>query len=180
MNMNEVIFNYLYSFTRQNPALDALIVFVAEWYGLIILVSLFIYLYKHRDNPARGVRDLFVVGVTAVSAWFIAHFFKDVFHTLRPFDAIPTIKPLVVESGFGYAFPSGHATFFMALASSLWFYHKQLAVFFGVSAVLIGFARVSAGVHWPVDILGGLTLGYAIGVGAYYFIRYLRFGDMSV
>ncbi|HAS85116.1 MAG TPA: hypothetical protein DCS23_03565 [Candidatus Yonathbacteria bacterium] len=159
--MNEATFNYLYSFAHRSQWLDFVISFTAEWYGLIILAVLFVYLFKHKDNFKKGVTDLVVVSVTAVSAWFIAHFFKDVFHTLRPFDVSPAITPLVSESG--YAFPSGHATFFMALASSLWFYHKRLAVFFGISAVLIGFARVSAGIHWPVDILGGLFLGYAIG-----------------
>ncbi|OIP66478.1 MAG: hypothetical protein CO060_02750 [Candidatus Yonathbacteria bacterium CG_4_9_14_0_2_um_filter_43_16] len=159
--MNETIFNYLYGFAHKSPWLDSVISFTAEWYGLIILTVLFVYLFKHKDNFKKGVRDVVVVSVTAVSAWFIAHFFKDVFHTLRPFDVSSAITPLVLESG--YAFPSGHATFFMALASSLWFYHKRLAIFFGISAVLIGLARVSAGIHWPVDILGGLFFGYAIG-----------------
>lgn len=159
--MNETIFNFFYSFAHQSSVMDTAIRFAAEWYGYIILVALFVYLFEHKDNPKKGVRDLFVVGVAAVSAWFIAHFFKDVFQTLRPFAADMSVMPLITESG--YAFPSGHATFFMALASSLWFYHKRLAVFFGVSAVLIGLARIAAGIHWPVDILGGLILGYAIG-----------------
>ncbi len=163
--MNETIFNYFYSFAHRSQWLDFVISFTAEWYGLLILGALFIYLFKHKDNLRKGVTDLVVVSVTAVSAWFIAHYFKDVFQTLRPFDVSPAVVPLVSESG--YAFPSGHATFFMALASSLWFYHKKLAVFFGISAVLIGIARISAGVHWPVDILGGLFLGYAIGATLY-------------
>lgn len=159
--MNDTIFNYLYSFAHKSTTLDFCISFVAEWYGLVILGTLFIYLFKHKDNLKKGATDLVVVSITAVSAWFLAHFFKDFFHTLRPFDASSSVVPLVKESG--YAFPSGHATFFMALASSLWFYHKRLAVFFGISAVIIGIARVSAGIHWPVDILGGLFLGYVIG-----------------
>lgn len=163
--MNQTFFHYLHSFAHKSSVLDFTIAFTAEWYGLIILATLFVYLFKHRDNPKKGIRDLLVVGVTAVSAWLIAHVFKDFFHTLRPFDADLSIIPLVTETG--YAFPSGHATFFMALASSLWFYHKRLAVFFGVSAVLIGVARVAAGIHWPVDILGGLFLGYAIGTTLY-------------
>ena len=159
--MNEVIFNYFYSFAHINSALDFTIAFTAEWYGYIILATLFFYLFKHRDNPKKGVRDIFVVGATAVFAYIVAYIFKDAFHTLRPFDAHSWVTPLVPETG--YAFPSGHATFFMALASSLWFYHKRLAVFFGFSALLIGIARISAGIHWPIDILGGLFLGYAIG-----------------
>lgn len=166
--MNETIFNYLYGFAHESSLVDTAIRFAAEWYGYIILVALFVYLFEHRDDPQKGVRDLFVVGATAVSAWFIAHFFKDVFQTLRPFAADANVIPLLSESG--YAFPSGHATFFMSLAASLWFYHKHLAIFFGFSAVLIGLARVAAGIHWPVDILGGLILGYAIGTFLHNFI----------
>jgi undecaprenyl-diphosphatase len=159
--MNETIFNYFYSFAHRTATIDFVIAYIAEWYGIVILVALFLYLFEHRDNPKKGVRDLFVVGATAASAWVIAYAFKDAFHTLRPFDALSTVAPLVSEHG--YAFPSGHATFFMSLAASLWYYHKRLAVFFGISAVLIGLARISAGVHWPIDILGGLILGYVIG-----------------
>ena len=157
--MNEAIFAYFYSFAHRSRLLDAVIGFTAEWYGIIILGALFIYLFKHRDNIKKGVKDVVVVSVTAVSAWFIAHFFKDVFHTLRPFDAVSSVYPLVSESG--YAFPSGHATFFMALASSLWFYHKRLALFFGFSAVLIGIARMQAGVHHGLDVVGGLLISVA-------------------
>lgn len=168
--MNQTIFNLFYALAHQSPTFDAIISFIAVQYGLIILVALFIYLFEHEDKK-KGVKDLFVVLASAVTAWFLAHFLKNMFHTLRPFAALSWVRPLVLESG--YAFPSGHATFFMALASALWFYHKRLAVFFGLSAVLIGLARISAGIHWPVDILGGLALGYIIGTSAYYVIRRL-------
>lgn len=163
--MNEIIFNYFYSSAHKSSLLDFVIVFIAEWYGLIILALLFFYLYKHRDDLKKGVGDLLVVGITAVAAWFIAHFFKDVFHTLRPFDVLSWVDPLIYKTGF--AFPSGHATFFMALASVLWYYHKYLGLFFGFSAVIIGIARVSAGVHWPLDIVGGWILGAMISIVAH-------------
>lgn len=163
--MYETGFNFFYNYAHTSRILDLAIIFFAKWYGLIILAALFIYLYEHRDNPQKGVRDLFVVGSTAVFAYIAAYVFKDTFHTLRPFDALPSVKSLITESG--PAFPSGHATFFMALASSLWFYHKRLAVFFGISAVIVGVARVMAGVHWPADILGGLFLGYVVGTTLY-------------
>lgn len=168
--MNESIFSFFYSFAHRNSTLDFLINFTAQWYPYIILVALFVYLFEHRDNPQKGVRDLFVVGVAAGSAWFIAHVLKDIFQTLRPFVADTSMHALFIEPG--YAFPSGHATFFMALASSLWFYHKRLSIFFGISAVLIGLARISSGVHWPIDILGGLILGCVVGTGSYYLLRY--------
>lgn len=176
--MNEAIFKFFYGIAHQSHALDTTISFVAVWYGLIILATLFIYLYEH-DDKRVGAKDIFVVLVSAVTAWFLAHFLKNVFHTLRPFDALAWVKPLVSESG--YAFPSGHATFFMAVASALWFYHKNLAVFFGLSALLVGLARIASGIHWPVDILGGLVFGCAIGaIVNYIFVRFLQKSSKSV
>lgn len=169
--MNEIIFNMFYGLAHQSRALDIAITFLAQYFPFVVLSVLLVYLFEHRDDPKKGVRDLFVVGATAVAAYVIAYAFKYTFDTARPFDAWLWVKPLVAESG--PAFPSGHATFFMALASSLWFYHKRLAMFFGISAVAIGSARVMAGVHWPVDILGGLLLGYILGTGMYYFYVYL-------
>lgn len=166
--MNESIFLFFYNFAHISYALDATIIFIARDFGFVILTALLVYLYKI-ENKREGIKDIFVVLATAVVAWFIAHWAKDVFHTLRPFDALSWVIPLASESG--YAFPSGHATFFMALASVLWYYHKYLAVFFGFSAVLIGIARIAAGIHWPIDILGGLFLGFAIGTTAYKLAR---------
>lgn len=163
--MNETVFNYLYSYAHINHTLDIVIIFFAQYFPIIILSALFVYLFKHRDNPAKGARDLFVVSAVAISAWFIASFLKDVFQTLRPFDSLSWVTSLFVEEG--YAFPSGHATAFMALGTILWFYHERLAIFFIISAGIIGIARVVAGVHFPVDILGGLFLGVVLGVGLY-------------
>ena len=176
--MNETIFNFFYGLAHQSPVLDMVISFVAVQYGFVILSALFIYLYQH-DDKKEGIKDIFVVLASAVTAWFLAHFLKNIFHTLRPFDAFEWVSPIVSESG--YAFPSGHATFFMALASTLWFYHKHLAVFFGLSAIFIGFARVASGVHWPVDIMGGLFLGCVIGIGVNYILnRFLQKSSKSV
>ena len=66
--------------------------------------------------------------------------------------------------------PSGHATFFFALAFAIFYflkYDKRNAaakrkwnwLFMG-GAVIMGVARVFAGVHWPSDILAGAVIGF--------------------
>jgi undecaprenyl-diphosphatase len=67
----------------------------------------------------------------------------------------------------GDSFPSGHATFFSALATSFYFYHKYIAIIYIVGAFLIGASRIAAGIHWPLDILVGYALGGVIGYLAY-------------
>lgn len=158
--MNQFLFEFLYSLAHKSDLFDSVISFLASDYALIISAVLLVYLFEHKDK-LKGVNDLAVVIITAGTAWAVATYLKLFFHTLRPFEVFP-VETLVAQNGF--AFPSGHTSFFMAIATSLWFYHKRLAVFFGISAIFIGTARVTAGIHWPIDILAGLILGFAIGV----------------
>lgn len=159
--MNKSLFEFLYSFAHKSTVLDTVVSFLASNYALIISVALLVYLFEHKDK-LKGVSDLIVVIITAGTAWTAATYLKLFFHTLRPFEVFPSVVTLVSQNGF--AFPSGHAAFFMAIATSLWFYHKRLAIFFGISAILIGISRVIAGIHFPIDILGGLALGFILGM----------------
>ena len=47
----------------------------------------------------------------------------------------------------------------MALAFAIYFLHKQAGYWFMFFALIIGVARIMAGVHFPLDILGGFVLG---------------------
>ena len=80
---------------------------------------------------------------------------KHIFVTERP----PSELRLVHQEG--YAFPSGHAqgstAFWGFLALNL---KKPLAWVGSVAMVLlVSCSRIYLGVHWPIDILGGLTIG---------------------
>lgn len=75
----------------------------------------------------------------------------------RPFE-IMEINPLFSEN-LQNAFPSGHASFLFALGTTLWFFNRRWGTYYIVLAFIVGAARVFAGVHWPVDILGGAAIG---------------------
>ncbi len=169
--MNQFIFEFFYSFAHRSNVFDSIIYFLASDYGLIILTVLLIYLFKHKDKLKR-VSDLIIVLISGVTAVMVADILKLFFHTLRPFEIFPWVHALIIKDDF--SFPSGHSAFFMAIATSLWFYHKRLSVFFGISAVVIGLSRVIAGIHFPIDILGGLTLGFLVGIIIPFIINKLK------
>jgi undecaprenyl-diphosphatase len=93
----------------------------------------------------------------------------------RPFNLLPQVHPLFSEHDF--SFPSGHATFFMALALSIFLINKKAGLpaitgyVFIFFAFLIGIARIVAGVHFPSDILSGFILGSLI---AYFINKYVK------
>ncbi|OHA80475.1 MAG: hypothetical protein A2675_03955 [Candidatus Yonathbacteria bacterium RIFCSPHIGHO2_01_FULL_51_10] len=171
--MNETLFHALNSLAGVSPVTDAFIIFSAVWLPYVLVVVLGGFLLFHHDKPSQAARDLFVILAAASCAYLVARAIKGGFPMPRPFMVLQDVN-LLFRPHDMQAFPSSHATFFMALASALFFYHRRIAWFFFVAAVLIGVARVVAGVHWPGDILAGWIIGGGIGALAYLALQKLQ------
>lgn len=164
--MNEQIFLFLHSFANRSEFLDSVIVFLAEYLPYVVIVGAILFLWLHTDKTAKEkLREVWVTLLTSVTAYVSAILLKILFAADRPFVALRDITPLFLKHD--YAFPSGHATFFGALAMAVFLKHKRAGVWFFVAGLLISAARVAAGAHFPGDILGGFILGAGIA----YFLR---------
>ncbi len=167
--MNNQIFFFFYNLANQSAFFDKLVIFVADIFPYLVVILAGIFLLFHHEvfraeNPFKALvqkwKEIFLAFFSGVLAWALAYILKYLVHTGRPFDIFPQVHSLFSETG--YAFPSGHATFFMALAFAIFFSHKKAGYYFILFALLIGVARIIAGVHFPVDILGGYILGFLI------------------
>ena len=76
----------------------------------------------------------------------------------------PTQSHLLVGRSTDPSFPSDHATGAFAIAVAIWLYDRTIGTVFLVIGVLVGFARVYVGVHYPGDVLGGAILGAAVAL----------------
>jgi len=67
----------------------------------------------------------------------------------------------LVAHASGKSFPSDHTTVTAGIALVLLFFtkFKKLGILFIFVACLIGFARIFVGIHYPLDIAGGLITG---------------------
>ncbi len=169
--MNNTIFYFFYNLAHQSLFTDKIIVFFAVYFPFIVIFSAGVFLLMHHEvfkakstlqillQKKKEILGAFFVGIFAYLLSFI---FKLFFQTLRPFDLLNGVNPLFFPTD--YSFPSGHATFFFALAFSMLFNHRNSGIIFLVFAFLIGIARVIAGVHFPVDILGGILLGFIVSL----------------
>ena len=138
--------------------MDQLIIFFAVYFPWIVLaLAAGILVFKY-----KSWRESLIVFATSGSAWIFAHILKNLIQISRP-------EAQALFSADGYAFPSGHATFFFALAISILFFHKKTGYWFLFFALLLSLARIIAGVHSPLDILGGFVLGALLA----YLVKYI-------
>jgi undecaprenyl-diphosphatase len=174
--INNKIFFALYNFAHQSLLFDKVVVFFADIFPYIVILSAGIFLLIHHEvvtskNPfgvlAQKWKEIVLVFFSGISAWCISQILKILIHTQRPFLVFKDVSSLLSESGF--AFPSGHATFFMALGMAIYLSHKKAGYYFIFFAFLIGLARIIAGVHFPIDIIGGFILGIFVA----YFVKFL-------
>lgn len=122
---------------------------------------------------ARGVGPALAVAVAVAIAFRLDNVLKDVIDRPRPPGMVDGLHVRETIGGFG--FPSGHTTMAFALAASL---HPTVAPrwrwIVWTLAAAAGVARMHVGVHWPADVVGGATLGTAIGTAAWLLVTTTR------
>ena len=112
-------------------------------------------------QPHKIPRSLVRIFVPGIVVWVFAWILKAWFFVPRPIIVLGIAPIITVNDQYG-AFPSAHATFFSAMAVSIFLRNRRAGGLFFCAALVVAFARVAGGVHWPSDAVGGLALG-AVG-----------------
>lgn len=77
----------------------------------------------------------------------------------RPFVAHPHAVHVLVSRSADASFPSDHAAAAIAIAVAVLLLHRRLGLVVLAVALLVGYARVYVGAHYPGDVLGGAAIG---------------------
>ena len=148
-----------------NGAVDAIMKLAA---GVFIFASFAILaVVCGRDLMARQFERVVTIGAALALALLLSRVAAELLPEQRPFTTHPDLQPLVSHDP-GQSVPSDHslAAFGIAFAVGAFVSWRWGAVL-TVLAVLIGFARVYIGVHYPGDVLGSaLIAGIAVATVA--------------
>lgn len=139
---------------------DTLIVFVARYLflGSIALIPCAAVLDKGRAHRAeRWAYFALTVSIAGALGFVGGH----LYYHARPFVVDHTVPLLAHAADNG--FPSDHALLTAAIAAGIWKSSRPLSAIGWAIAIAVGTARVLAGIHWPMDVIGGLLMAVAAG-----------------
>jgi len=99
------------------------------------------------------------LGFALLTSTIINIAFKDIFNTSRPI-GVPGIRSIRIETATGPSFPSGHtqgsATFWISCIIQV---RKRWIYIVGILAIiLMGYSRLYLGLHYPIDVFGGIVI----------------------
>lgn len=146
--------------------MDTMIIFGAKY---LIIISVIIFIWFFIQQPKDKQKQIFVFALFALPIiYVVAKLLALAFYDPRPFVAghfMPLI-PHDPDNGF----PSDHTLLASAIAAVVFFYNKKMGLALFFVALLVGMARILAGVHHPVDVGGSIIIAIIMSLAVYRFI----------
>ena len=158
-DLNYTLFAWMNA-TPDSPAwlIQAAILIARDLINIVPLLAVVLWLWGPRDQLSAQRQLVIKMGMAIVVSltvsWVMGHVF-------------PHDRPFVDGVGYNFlhhapddSYPSDHGTVAFTFALAFLFWHRLWSgtVLMGV-ALLIAWSRVYLGVHWPLDMLGGLLVG---------------------
>ena len=145
-----------------NSVFDVIMPKITDQNNWIIFIALLTICLAFRlGKKGKIALSLLIISV-ALTDMFCAQVLKPYFERLRPSHVNLEGLNLLVSKGGKWSMPSNHASNMFVLATIIsTFYSKTKAGIFLI-AILVSFSRVYVGVHYPMDVIVGASIGTII------------------
>lgn len=163
-------FNFINSWANRNEVLDWLMIFTADKLGYLMILGVVLLVWKSSD---RFKTLLLTMGSAILARVAFVELIRYFFYNPRPYLALEKVN-ILMNHETSSSFPSGHATFFFALAFGVYLNDRRWGRIYFIIAALISFARIFVSIHWPLDILAGAGLGIATAMLLRWVFDYLK------
>ncbi len=170
---------YFCNQTLSNPLFDVLMPFLTNltttWYGQSVFGLLWLLLMWKGGKKGR-VLGILLIPLLVMSDQLSSSIIKNIVARPRPchtVNGVPVLDHvrLLVDCGPGFSFPSSHAVNSFAAGFFISYYVRRWTWLCMLIASVMSFSRVSVGVHYPSDVLGGAIIG---GCCACFFISIIN------
>jgi len=148
---------------------------IAYWLGFTVSF-LMVYPFLDKKDKEKQKWILYYLLPAVLLSYVSSFFLKLVFKVPR----ICVGESYCPET---YAFPSGHATIATAFSAItfLWFRRSpKIYVPVLILSLLVCYSRLALNVHTPIDVLGGITVGFIISIAWYRFFSIVVNGKKSL
>ncbi|MVU78050.1 phosphatase PAP2 family protein [Nocardia sp. ET3-3] len=170
MSFDTRVFYDINDFARDTPWLHPIVSGYAN-YGVVLFAALLLagwWIARRDANPVRMAAALWApLGMLIALA--VNQPIAAAVDETRPCNALHDIVVLHCNTDAG--FPSDHAVMAGAVTAGTWLVHRRLGALAALAALVMVFARVYIGAHYPQDVLAGLVLGAAVSLVGYLLAR---------
>lgn len=141
--------------------LDPIMLFITHKFSWTPFYTFLIYLiFKQKKKEGFWIILSVVLLITLADQGSV-QLFKNVFERLRPCHVLEEFRLVTESCGGQFGFISSHASNSFALAIFLgkMLGNKKWFIGLVIWASLVAYSRIYVGVHYPLDIIGGILWG---------------------
>jgi len=136
------------------------------WWISFLLLPAIVLFWIWRQRARSAVFLLMLISAIALSDMVSYRIIKPSINRSRPeFSGVQV--QLRTHSHTGRSFPSNHAANNFAAATILTVAFPTFAPAFFAAALIVAYSRIYVGVHYPLDVIGGASLGIAMAALIY-------------
>jgi len=177
------VFRFLNGGTR-NPLFDAVMPVITDfrkWRIVVLLVWSGLVLFGGTKGRWAA---LVLIPLVVASDQISSHLLKPLVARMRPCEILGNVHLWYGKEGWittpaqvvqsyksSFSFPSSHAANITASMLFLGLVYRRALTFTLLFAALVSFSRIYIGVHWPLDVLGGIAIGSILGWTAFLLYR---------
>ena len=154
MSIDYSLFTAINSLAGRSGALDGFMIDVAKYSPEVYALALAALWLTFKQKNQRAA---LIAAISALIALGLGQIVGDIFPRERPYLAHHVA--LLITHSPDTSFPSDHTTLAFAIAIAVWKFHSRAGIVLFAFGILVAFARVFVGAHYPGDVVGGAVLG---------------------
>jgi len=150
--------------------MDQLISVLAEYLYLVVPVIALIATLLADRASRWSIAKLALVALSVALAVDLV--LERSLYIPRPF-VVAQVSPLIPHAADS-SFPSSHTLLTMTIAAVVFAFNRRVGIVLGLLSLCVGWARVLALLHSPLDIIGSALIALTIVYGAWTVLRRWR------